>query len=94
MGLLNKLQNGDANEQSFNGATPPTSVGATDQSTLHANGLVDPTQPGYSLNGNPNQISDQQPSILDLNGQTPTFAGHGISNGSSQQLPYINNEPG
>ena len=72
MGLLNKLQNGDADFQSFNGTTPPTPVGATDQSTLHAQ-KVDQFNalPGYSLDGTPNQISSPQPSILDLNGITP-----------------------
>ena len=62
MGLLTKLQNGDSDLTSFDGATPPVPVGATDQSTLHDQ---------YSLNGNPNQISAPQPSLLDLNRITP-----------------------
>ena len=62
MGLLNKLNAGDSSLSEYNGATPPTPVGATDQSTLHDQ---------YSLNGNPNQINAPQPSLLDLNGITP-----------------------
>jgi len=62
MGLLNKLTSDGSNYSQFDGTTPPTPVGATDQSTLHDQ---------YSLNGNPNQISAPQPSLLDLNGITP-----------------------
>ena len=62
MGLLTKLQNGDSDLTSFDGATPQVPVGATDQSTLHDQ---------YSLNGNPNQINSPQPSLLDLDGITP-----------------------
>ena len=70
MGLLNKLQTDGSDLTSFNGTTPPTPIGATDQSALHAHG-ANPALPGYSLDGNPNQISSPQPSILDLNGITP-----------------------
>tara|TARA_R110002124_G_scaffold177565_3_gene345558 strand:- start:235 stop:450 length:216 start_codon:yes stop_codon:yes gene_type:complete len=62
MGLLTKLTTDGSNYSQFDGATPPIPVGATDQSTLHDQ---------YSLNGNPNQISAPQPSLLDLNGITP-----------------------
>ena len=62
MGLLTKLTTDGSNYSQFDGATPPIPVGATDQSTLHDQ---------YSLNGNPNQISAPQPSLLDLNGTTP-----------------------
>jgi hypothetical protein len=62
MGLLNKLQNDGSNLSEFDGTTPPVSIGATDQSTLHDQ---------YSLNGNPNQINSPQPSLLDLDGITP-----------------------
>ena len=62
MGLLNKLTTNGSALSEFDGATPPTPVGATDQSTLHDQ---------YSLNGNPNQINAPQPSLLDLDGITP-----------------------
>ena len=62
MGLLDKLTTNGSALSNFDGATPPTSVGATDQSTLHNQ---------YSLNGNPNQINAPQPSLLDLDGITP-----------------------
>ena len=60
--------------------------GATDQSTLHDQ---------YSLDGNPNQINVPQPSILDLNGQIPSVAGHGNNTpgASNQALPYNQNLP-
>jgi len=63
MGLLNKLQTDGSNLSEFDGTTPQTSVGATDQSVLHFQ---------YSLFGQPDPgISAPQPSLLDLNGVTP-----------------------
>ena len=47
MGLLDKLKTGGSNQSKYNGATPPTNVGATKESKLHAFGNT----PGYSLNG-------------------------------------------
>jgi len=82
MGILNKLQTGGSNLTAYDGLTPPTNVGATKSSKLHANGNL----PGYSLNGSnstevvaaynayldgvPNPLP--QPSNLDLNGQAPS----------------------
>lgn len=68
MGLLNKLQNDGSNLSEFDGTTPPVSIGATDQSTLHNQ---------YSLNGNPSmaemyfQSTLPNPAALDLDGVTP-----------------------
>ncbi len=62
MSLKNKLTSGTSNLTSFNGATPSTMPGASDQSKLHDE---------YSLNGNPNILSKPSPSQLDLNGLTP-----------------------
>tara|TARA_R110001592_G_scaffold7779_2_gene43198 strand:- start:1325 stop:1543 length:219 start_codon:yes stop_codon:yes gene_type:complete len=63
MGLLNKLNAGDSSLSEFNGATPPTPIGATDQSKLHDQ---------YSLNGTPSSFTGApSPSVLDLNGVTP-----------------------
>ena len=73
-----------------NGQTPSINPLATQQSTLHADGAA----PGYSLNGSDfsdvnsayQQYNDgvvnflPQPSLLDLDGQTPP--------------QYINNLPG
>jgi len=72
MGLLNKLtvNQGSVFSQG-NGATPPTPVGATDQSKL---------QNEYSINGMPNiptngyfshYLVKPLPSVLDLNGVNP-----------------------
>ena len=47
MGLLDKLTVDGSVYSIGNGATPPTNIGATQQSKLHADG----NQPGYSLNG-------------------------------------------
>ena len=47
MGLLDKLKTGGSNQSKYNGSTPPTNVGATKESKLHAFGNT----PGYSLNG-------------------------------------------
>jgi hypothetical protein len=62
MSLKNKLTNNGSNLTAFNGSTPSTMSGASDQSKLHDE---------YSLNGNPNILSKPSPSQLDLNGLTP-----------------------
>ena len=81
MGLLNKLQTAGSTYTAYDGNTPPTNIGATKLSKLHADGNL----PGYSLNGNftpevnaaYNAYLDgtvnplPQPSLLDLNGITP-----------------------
>jgi len=64
MGLLDKLTTGTGSPLSkANGSTPPTPVGATDQSKL---------QYTYSINGIPNVPDKPQPSDLDLNGVKPS----------------------
>lgn len=82
MGLLTKLQNQGSPLSTGNGATPSVNVGATKQSSLHADG----NQAGYSLDGSNtvavrtafNLYNDglnnnlPQPSQLDLNGKNPT----------------------
>jgi len=81
MGLKDKLTSG-ASSLSYNGVTPPTNVGATKLSKLHAFG----NDPGYSLNGGfSNEVISAytayndgvnnalpQPSQLDLNGVAPS----------------------
>lgn len=62
MSLKNKLTSGTSNLTAFNGATPSTMSGASDQSKLHNE---------YSLNGSPNLPLKPSPSQLDLNGITP-----------------------
>jgi hypothetical protein len=62
MSLKNKLTNNGSNLTAFNGSTPSTMSGASNQSKLHDE---------YSLNGNPNILSKPSPSQLDLNGLTP-----------------------
>lgn len=64
MSLKNKLANDGSPLTQFNGATPPTMTGASEQSTLHKE---------YSINGKPNMFGTVQvsPSTLDLNGLTP-----------------------
>lgn len=83
MGLLDKLTTQGSVLSYGDGATPSTNPGATDQSKLHAD--LSGT-PGYSLNGNDfttvngafQAYNDgvnnflPPPSLLDLNGQTPT----------------------
>ena len=91
MGLLDMLTNqGSPFTAAPNGSTPSTNPLATQQSPLHADG----NQPGYSLNGSDfsgvnsayQQYNDgavnflPQPSLLDLDGQTPP--------------QYLNNLPG
>ena len=64
MSLKNKLAKDGSPLTQFNGATPPTMKGASDQSRLHNE---------YSINGNPNMFGTVKvsPSTLDLNGITP-----------------------
>lgn len=62
MSLKNKLANDGSPLTKFNGATPPTMTGASEQSKLHNQ---------YSINGNPNVVAKPSPSTLDLNGLTP-----------------------
>lgn len=62
MGLLDKLRNQGSTLSEFDGNTPTTPVGATDLSALHYE---------YSVNGVPFQPFKPEPSVLDLNGQTP-----------------------
>ncbi len=64
MGLLNKLTvNPGSPLSQGNGSTPPTPVGATNQSKL---------QDTYSINGIPNVPNKPQPSVLDLDGVVPS----------------------
>lgn len=81
MGLKDLLQNQGSPYSYGNGQTPPTNVGATQQSKLHA----DANEPGYSLDGSDfNDVNTAyqayndgysnalpMPSTLDLDGQTP-----------------------
>lgn len=90
MGILTKLTTLGSAYTSYDGATPSTNPLATQQSKLHSDG----GQPGYSLNGaNTNQVTSEYnsyndgvgnqiplPSLLDINGITPT--------------QYLNNLPG
>ena len=64
MGLKDKLANNGSPLTQFNGATPPTMPGVSDQSTLHNQ---------YSINGIPNMFGTVKvsPSDLDLDGVTP-----------------------
>jgi len=94
MGLLNKLTSEGSNLSKFDGADIPLSAESlTKQSRLHQS---------YSITGNPSltdmvfQSTLPPPSAaLDLNGEIPTFAGHGVTTTSvsNQQLPYIQNQP-
>ena len=100
MGLLNKfLQDGSeyGAGQGGNSADLQSErdaiIGALKQSPLHAQ-YGFPALPGYSLNGSPYLPNLPNPAALDLNGQTPTVAGHGGNTSLTQNLPYINNEPG
>ena len=63
MKLKDKLLAGNASILSYNGVTPPKMKGSTDNSALHNT---------YSLNGLPPEKKKPEPSILDLNGETPT----------------------
>jgi hypothetical protein len=69
MGLLDKLTAEGSQLSQFDGATPPVTNGDTSQSTLHNT---------YSINGNPTvrgypgSPGYPTPSLLDLNGVTPS----------------------
>jgi hypothetical protein len=90
MGILTTLTTQGSAYTSYDGTTPSTNPLATQQSKLHSDG----NQPGYSLNGaNSNQVTSDYnayndgvgnqiplPSLLDINGITPT--------------QYLNNLPG
>jgi len=90
MGILTTLTTQGSAYTSYDGATPSTNPLATQQSKLHSDG----NQPGYSLDGaNANQVTSDYnayndgvgnqiplPSLLDINGVTPT--------------QYLNNLPG
>jgi hypothetical protein len=90
MGILTTLTTQGSAYTSYDGTTPTTNPLATQQSKLHSDG----NQPGYSLNGaNSNQVTSDYnayndgvgnqiplPSLLDINGITPT--------------QYLNNLPG
>jgi len=60
MSLLNKLQTQGSNLTDLDGATPTIPVFA--DSKLHKE---------YSINGDPNITGKPQPSLLDLDGETP-----------------------
>ena len=62
MALLNKLLTDGSTLSGFDGVTPLTPIGSTDQSRQHST---------YSINGVPFLRSRPEPSQLDLNGQTP-----------------------
>lgn len=86
MGLLTLLLTQGSPQSYGNGTTPPTNMGATSLSELHANGSA----PGYSLDGSNfgvvnnayQQYNDgannllPAPSQLDLDGITPVVPGH------------------
>lgn len=63
MGLKNKLAADGSNLTKWDGSTPSTMPGASEQSRLHNE---------YSINGNPNMSMKPTPSTLDLNGLTPS----------------------
>lgn len=109
MGLLDKLTIQGGSVYSYgDGQTPPTNVGATQQSKLHANGNL----PGYSLNGSEfGDVNDAyqayndgvtnflpQPSLLDINGSVPvgplSDPNTPSINNSFANGQYLNNLPG
>jgi hypothetical protein len=63
--LLNKLLTDGSILSQFNGVTPLSPIGSTDQSKLHNT---------YSINGTPFLKSKPEPSQLDLNGKKPKNA--------------------
>ena len=63
MSLKNKLANDGSPLTKWDGSTPSTMPGASEQSRLHNQ---------YSINGNPNMAMKPSPSTLDLNGLTPS----------------------
>jgi hypothetical protein len=80
MGLLDKLKTAGSQLSKYDGATPPPSNIDVKGSTLHNQ---------YSINGNPNMVGFPKPSLLDLNGNTPSVS----SANPKQKLPYLNNLP-
>jgi hypothetical protein len=92
MGLLDKLQHGDSNLTSYNGATPRVNPLATAQSKMHDSysitgqdaGTVNTDYHAYNDGVNQNLPT---PSNLDLGGTTPKIAPSG------QALPYTLNQP-
>tara|TARA_R110001592_G_scaffold90727_1_gene266413 strand:- start:6717 stop:6989 length:273 start_codon:yes stop_codon:yes gene_type:complete len=86
--LLNKLESGQASNQSFNGQTPTTPD--FQQSTLHNE---------YSINGDPlnNGRFIPAPSQLDINGVVPRTAlndpSYGSMNDTFKNGSYQNNLP-
>jgi hypothetical protein len=62
MTLLDKLLTNGSTLSEFDGTTPTSPIGSTDQSRLHRT---------YSINGVPFLRSKPEPSLLDLNGKTP-----------------------
>lgn len=62
MGLKDRLLKQGSTLTAFNGATPSTIPGASDQSVLHNE---------YSINGNLHVNAKPEPSTLDLDGLTP-----------------------
>ena len=82
MGLLDKLTTQGSTFSYGNGQTPTVNPGATQQSKLHADGAT----PGYSISGDDfgdvnsayQSYNDgignilPMPSLLDLDGQTPS----------------------
>ena len=63
MGLLKKLTVQGSPLSQNNGANVSTMPGTSPQSKLHNE---------YSINGNPNVPQKPSPSVLDLDGQTPS----------------------
>jgi hypothetical protein len=108
MGLKDMLLNQGTPLSYGNGSTPVTNQGATQQSKLHADGNT----AGYSLDGSDfqdvnsayQQYNDgvgnflPQPSLLDINGQTPVgpLSDPNVPsiNNSFSQGQYLNNLPG
>jgi len=63
MGLLNKLTQQGSQLSEFDGTTPPPANIDVQGSTLHNS---------YSINGAPNMTGFPTPSLLDLDGVTPS----------------------
>ena len=91
MGLLNKLFSNGSPFTLWDGSTPSVNPLTTKQSPLHAKG----DQPGYSLDGSNTQQVIQaygeyvdgvsnaipQPSLLDLDGKTPSKYANNLPEG-------------
>lgn len=89
MGLKDQLAQQGSSLTKYDGATPPTPVGATQSSRLHNQ---------YSINGDPHIQKKPSPSTLDLNGINPQGAlsipGYGQMNDTFKKGEYLNNLPG